>query len=115
MRHGDDYLLIRDINGVIQIGSGLVRLDTEQNVQTAGILWHRSFGGPLYTGLCRGERHLWQVQGFIQAIDDAVLSNHRGNADVRLEVVEGLCHAREFDTVDRVFPTVSSFFMDQRG
>jgi pimeloyl-ACP methyl ester carboxylesterase len=31
-------------------------------------------------------------------------------ANVCVEVVEGLSHAREFDKIDRVFPMVSSFF-----
>jgi pimeloyl-ACP methyl ester carboxylesterase len=34
-------------------------------------------------------------------------------ASVRVEVVEGLSHAREFDEVARVFPVVSSFFREQ--
>jgi len=36
------------------------------------------------------------------------------DAGVCVEVVEGLCHAREFDEIDRVFPAVSSFFKNQR-
>jgi hypothetical protein len=30
--------------------------------------------------------------------------------NVRVEIIEGLSHAREFDGVERVFPMVSSFF-----
>lgn len=37
------------------------------------------------------------------------------DAGVCVEVIEGLCHAREFDAVDRVFPVVSSFLKNQRG
>jgi len=35
-------------------------------------------------------------------------------ANVRVEIVKGLSHAREFDEIDCVFPVVSSFFREQR-
>jgi pimeloyl-ACP methyl ester carboxylesterase len=52
-----------------------------------------------------------------QSVMDWVEANRSSldDANVRVEVVEGLCHAREFDTVDCVFPVVSSFFKNQGG
>jgi pimeloyl-ACP methyl ester carboxylesterase len=50
-----------------------------------------------------------------QSVMDWVEAN-RGSLDdanVRVEVIEGLCHAREFDRVDDVFPVVSAFFRGQ--
>jgi pimeloyl-ACP methyl ester carboxylesterase len=46
-----------------------------------------------------------------------VESNRRSleGADVRVEIVDGLSHAQEFDQVERVFPVVSSFFREHRG